>query len=172
MRNINTIVLHHSCTPQSWPMQKTIDVINEEHKKLHPVNSSIGLRISYHFLLFPDGSVKSTRPINEIGYHAGNFAVNVVSIGLCLIGNFENDKPTEKQTSALKRLLESLTKQYGISKSNIKLHKEVRLQPTACPGKNITHAYIDKLLEHKPSIRHRMLRRMRLLRLRKLRNNH
>lgn len=172
MRTINTIVIHHSCTPQDWSIKKTIDVINEEHKKLHAVANSINLHVSYHFLVFPDGTVKDTRPVNEIGFHAGNFPVNLVSIGVCLIGNFETDKPTEKQSKALKTLLGSLTKQYKIPLSNIKLHKEVRLSPTLCPGKHITHKYLDDLLAHKPSMKSKILRKLRLIRFRKLRNQH
>ena len=169
MRKIDTIVLHHSVTPQNWNITKTLSVIDKEHKKDHPHKNGAGYHISYHFCIFPSGEVIDTRPVNEVGFHAGNYPVNLVSIGVCLIGNFENDLPTEKQSSALKSLLKSLIAQYGIKPENIKLHKEVRLNPTACPGKNVTHEYIDSLLKQKPSMKTRLIRSARALRLR-LRN--
>lgn len=166
MRNITTIVVHHSVTPQNWSKDKTLSVIDKEHKNLHPIKNGIGYHIAYHMIIFADGNVKDTRPLNEVGYHAGNLPVNNVSVGVCLIGNFETDEPTPEQSDSLKRILKSLMVDYSIMRDNIKLHKEVRLKPTACPGKNITHAYIDSLLVHRPSIRQRLLRRARLLRLR------
>lgn len=168
MRNITTIVIHHSVTPQSWSKEKTLKVIDDEHHNpnIHSFKNGIGLYVAYHMLIFPDGNIKDTRPINEVGHHAGNLPVNNVSVGICLIGNFETDQPTPEQSDSLKRILKSLMADYGITRDNIKLHKEVRLKPTACPGKNITHAYIDSLLVHRPSLHQRLLRRARLLRLR------
>lgn len=169
MRTINTIALHHSVTPADWSVDKTVKAIEREHLKFKAQGqvTSVSYNIAYHTLIFPDGTVKQTRALSDIGFHAGNWPVNQVSIGVCLIGNYENDQPTAKMGSALKTLLESLINQYNIPKSNIKLHKEVRLLPTACPGKNINHAYIDSLLIHKPTMADRLARRLRILSLRK-----
>jgi N-acetyl-anhydromuramyl-L-alanine amidase AmpD len=168
MRQIKTLVIHHSTDPQDWAHEKTIKTIDKEHKKLHPTKNSIGYHIAYHFLIFKDGTIQGTRPVNEVGYHAGSLPVNLVSIGICLIGNFEKDKPSTEQTNTLRNLLKSLMGQYGLQREDIKLHKEVRLSPTACPGKNITHKYIDSLLEIKPGILSRMIKRIRMLKQREM----
>ncbi len=67
------------------------------------------------------------------GAHAGNAEYNKYGIGICLVGNFENDYPTNPQISSLSYLIHYLQKRCNIHKDNIIMHKTFR--QTACPGK-------------------------------------
>lgn len=146
MRKITTIVIHHSATSQAQTNQKTLQSIDREHSKLHKKVGKNGWHIAYHFIIMPDGIKIETRDLDEVGYHAGNFPVNLDSIGICLIGNFQHEKPTEKQERAFRNLLKLLIRRFP-SIEDIKLHKEVRIGYTPCPGAHITHDYIQGLLK-------------------------
>jgi len=61
---------------------------------------------------------------------------NEHTIGICLIGNFENTKPTEAQWDSLVKLIRFLQNRYDIDFDQIKGHRDIK--PTKCPGKNFT----------------------------------
>ena len=61
---------------------------------------------------------------------------NRVSIGICLVGNFEAvNNQTDNQFESLVGLINYLSKRYNIPKSNIIRHNQVVQKGTACPGK-------------------------------------
>jgi hypothetical protein len=62
---------------------------------------------------------------------------NESTIGICLIGNFNNTRPTSAQMAALNKLVKFLMKRYGITASKVYGHKEVPGHSTAtdCPGR-------------------------------------
>jgi N-acetyl-anhydromuramyl-L-alanine amidase AmpD len=62
---------------------------------------------------------------------------NQEGIGICLVGNFENTRPTPRQRQALKRLLASLQREYRISSRNIIGHNDVKTS-TLCPGRHFS----------------------------------
>lgn len=103
-------------------------------------------RAPYHRILGHDWDVAG-RPDNTIGYQSGSSTVtNNQSMGIALVGNFETDTPTDYQKKRLGETLKVLMKQYGVPRSRVFLHKEVRDNPTACPGAYITKQFIDILL--------------------------
>lgn len=55
-------------------------------------------------------------------------------IGICLVGNFEINRPTEAQYNSLKQLIEFLTHRYNIPHSKIIGHKDAD-SATLCPGR-------------------------------------
>ena len=65
------------------------------------------------------------------GSHALDY--NSVSIGICLSGNFEIEKPTDNQLKSLSELLQHLKQKYG----NVQVVGHRDLNATACPGKNL-----------------------------------
>ena len=95
--------------------------------------------ISYHFSIDNVGEVFQMNPINEVGWHAGNYWVNRSSIGIKFDGNMEQQDLTEAQIKAYKDLINYLTTQRpdlpNILGNSIRTHAQVRLAPTACPGK-------------------------------------
>lgn len=113
------VILHHSASP---------DVPAAEIHTWHLARGWAG--IGYHFVIRKNGSIERGRPLEAIGAHAGP-GVNGNSIGVCLSGNFMNERPTDQQITALVELLVWLNGYYK-SDLEVKLHREV--MATACPG--------------------------------------
>jgi len=61
---------------------------------------------------------------------------NEHTIGICLVGNFENHRPTEAQWQSLVKLVRFLLQRYHIPVDKIKCHRDIK--PTECPGKNFS----------------------------------
>ena len=96
--------------------------------------------IAYHYLIDADGQIYQGRP----DYLAGETETEYDPTGhllLCLLGNFEEQKPTDKQLDALVMLAAHLCLDYDIDPNRIEGHRD--LADTKCPGKNL-YEYIDK----------------------------
>ncbi len=88
--------------------------------------------IGYHYLVYPSGAVFKCNEDTEISYHNG--FCNAVSIGICLIGNFEVMEVPEAQWNAALELVNELKRLYPSIKS-CTAHREYK-GTTLCPGKN------------------------------------
>lgn len=125
----DTLVLHH--TDISGPDNQYDEVFSYHHRGAGG-KWPAGNGISYHYFIEKSGLVLQGRPEESIGYHAGNWIMNVRSIAICLAGNFTREQPTEKQVSSLTRLTTELQRKWGIPDVRILLHREIK--QTACPG--------------------------------------
>lgn len=118
----NSVVLHHTTYPQDFTKKQTINAITRDHGK-----SLYHIIIGHDFdLVMRDGK--------DVTWHAGNWPVNLTSVAIALNGDFTQDIPTQYQLEKLGSWIRHLLKEYNLRKDAIKLHKEVRLWPTACPG--------------------------------------
>lgn len=100
--------------------------------------------IGYHYVINKDGTIERGRLERYIGAHAGSSG-NSDSIGICLVGKFENYLPTNEQIDSLVWLIKELESRYG--DLAIIGHKDV--MATACPGKYFPWAVLIKRLEGK-----------------------
>jgi N-acetyl-anhydromuramyl-L-alanine amidase AmpD len=116
------IVIHHTASTA----KETVEQIHNFH-----INNNGWAGIGYHFYIRKDGTVYKGRDEKYAGAHCENY--NSVSLGICLEGNFEIEKPTDSQLKSLSELLQYLTKKYGYV--HIVGHND--LNATACPGKNL-----------------------------------
>lgn len=91
--------------------------------------------IGYHFLIDRNGRVWEGRAINWQGAHVKNW--NEGNIGICCLGNFDQQAPSAAQLAALERQLKVLMRTYGVPKSRVKTHQEWAGAATACPGKSL-----------------------------------
>lgn len=114
------IVIHHTATNG--------DVSAETVHSWHLAKGWAG--IGYHYLVRQDGTIERGRPENVIGAHAGPEG-NTDGIGIALAGNFEEEKPGEKQIESLVELVKDILKRYG--DLQIMGHRDV--MSTSCPGK-------------------------------------
>jgi hypothetical protein len=117
-----------------------VDSIDKVHRQQKDREGRPWLGIGYHFVIgngrpMGDGQVEPTFRWQKqlAGAHAGNRADNERGIGICLIGNFDETAPTEKQLSAAHALVKSLAERYAIAPERIVRHQDV--QATACPGR-------------------------------------
>jgi len=138
-RTINKAIIHHSVSSRDQTLAKSIKSFNANHKKrLHPNKNSLGLHISYHYVIAWDGSYQQTRWINEVGYHASNLKINKESIGICFTGNFDNEKPTEAQYKSAIKILSKYPK--------VSIHWHNEYATKSCPWRNLDLNRLKEML--------------------------
>ena len=139
MRTIDKIIIHHSYTPGYLDLAKTASSISRNHKeRLHQPRSKTGFYVAYHWLIGAKGGAVQTRLYDEIGYHASNWPVNQTSIGICLLGNFDSEKPTDLQLWKLRDIIKAIKSKYYIKE--VSGHR--KYSSKTCPGKYMT----DKMI--------------------------
>ncbi len=139
------VVLHHSATDEG--NANNFDRYHREEKKW-----SHGL--AYHFVIGNgNGSGNGEIEVGDRwkkqihGAHTANMDLNRISIGICLVGNFEEDnEPTDNQFKSLISLVTYFSKKYNIPNSHIVKHSQVIQKSTACPGKNFPYRQFIKEL--------------------------
>lgn len=122
MRPIRKIIVHHSASP---PV--SLEKIDEWHKE-RGFN-----QVGYHFVIQAGGLVRLGRRPDVRGAHCKGH--NSDSIGVCVVGSFEDGNPVPgSQWVALVSLVGDLIGQYSLSVRDVYGHKE--LGNTLCPGFN------------------------------------
>lgn len=136
VREWKYLVLHHTASETG-----DVESIHNAHLKNKDKNGNPWLGIGYHFVIgngqgMPDGEIAETfRWKQQLpGAHAGVGEYNQHGIGICLVGNFENKPPTSDQLTSVKRLVQTLTREYGIDGSHVIGHGDVKA--TECPGQH------------------------------------
>jgi len=127
------IVIHHSAT--SMGNARSMDRYHREQR--HMENG-----LAYHFVIgnghgMGDGEIvighRWTQQLN--GGHLASEALNARSLGICLVGNFDEQPPTRRQLESLNVLTGYLMNRCGISKSGVKTHQQINTVGTRCPGR-------------------------------------
>ncbi len=127
------IIIHHSATDEGNALSF--------HGYHHQRGFDRGL--GYHFVIDngtqdkPDGHIEvSPRWIKqEDGAHCKASDMNPKAIGICLVGNFNEEYVSEKQMESLIYLVNRLRKYYRIPTKNIIGHGQVAEATTECPGR-------------------------------------
>ncbi|XP_028130984.1 peptidoglycan-recognition protein SB1 [Diabrotica virgifera virgifera] len=123
------VVIHHSETPPCPVTEKCkqrVKNIQYDH-----INNRGWSDIGYNFLIGGDGNVYEGRGWGLQGSHCPNY--NSRSIGICLIGDFQNHLPSAGQLEALKNLIDCGVQNNKIS-SSYKLIGHRQGRQTKCPG--------------------------------------
>ena len=98
--------------------------------------------VGYHFVIgngtnSGDGQIEVTPrwPVQKWGAHAKTMdnRFNEYGIGICMVGNFDVERPTPAQMKSLTQLTAFLMQTYHISPQNVLGHRDTK--PTDCPGK-------------------------------------
>ena len=94
----------------------------------------------YHYLIWENLQLTQLLPDSAVGRHAGNFEVNLSSIGIAIEGNFlDNGEPSEEVKTALKALIVELLRRYPTIR-RVRSHQDARVHDargrptTKCPG--------------------------------------
>ncbi|XP_030748585.1 peptidoglycan-recognition protein 2-like [Sitophilus oryzae] len=135
------VLVHHSDTPQC---------INEVACKtrLHGIqNYHMDQKgwddIGYNFMIGGDGTIFEGRGWGLTGAHAVKY--NSLSIGICLLGNFQETNPSAAQLMALESLIECGVKEEKIH-GQYRLMGHRQVSATACPGNKLF-----RVLSHMPN---------------------
>ena len=117
-KNPVLIILHHSGSKVDTP------------QKIHKAHKRRGFSgIGYHYVVDKEGNIFIGRPLSAIGAHCKHN--NNYSVGICLIGDFRYEQPTEEQMESLRLLVIYVLRQYPSIK-RILNHRD--LMPTICPA--------------------------------------
>jgi N-acetyl-anhydromuramyl-L-alanine amidase AmpD len=128
-------VLHHSASPSGNYAQ-----IDKEHRKILGFDGC-----GYHFVIgngqgSEDGKIEvAQRWVNQKqGVHCRNAKshdMDEYGVGICLIGDMDQEPPTAKQVAAAQALIAYLGGRYRIKNDHVTTHAHVASTPTVCPGK-------------------------------------
>jgi len=98
--------------------------------------------IGYHFIIDRDGRIWEGRSLQFQGAHVRNH--NEGNIGIMCLGNFEQQKPTDKQLAALSLHVRAMMAKYKIrakprrqGDSGVYTHQEWSGAKTLCPGRHL-----------------------------------
>ncbi len=156
-RLVAKFVIHHTAENLEREQNRTPAELMRAIYSYHTLTRGWG-DIGYNFVIDRAGNVYEGRAGYErnqripVGAHVSYR--NIGTVGIALMGNFQEEKPTEAQLNVLALLIADLSEQIGsdpLGESefwgkitpNILGHRDlaVRGHGTACPGKNM----IDKL---------------------------
>ena len=130
MRTITEIILH--CTATRPDANCTVESIRRYHR-------SLGWHdIGYHYVIYPDGSVHSGRPVEEGGAHCPGH--NAQSIGIVYADGHPADTRTEAQCLALLQLVQDLMEEHPITS----IHGHNEYANRACPCFNVPQWLIEE----------------------------
>ncbi len=136
------ITVHHTAMPAAHLARGGQAASAAELRSIQQIHqtSRRWADIGYHYLIDPAGRVFEGRSMQWQGAHAGrdqstgrNF--NPRNIGICLLGNFEIERPTAAAIAALEALIEDLQRRHRIPRNELWGHEHFK--STECPGRNL-----------------------------------
>jgi N-acetylmuramoyl-L-alanine amidase len=140
------IIIHHSATEKG-----NAAIFDKDHRENHGWDG-----IGYDFVIgngtdSGNGQVEVTfrwrRQITGAHCKTPENWANEDGIGICLVGNFNNSRPTERQMQSLVSLTRFLKNRYGISNSRIYGHGTTPgAHVTDCPGAMFPMARFKSML--------------------------
>ena len=91
--------------------------------------------IGYHFVVHKNGKIERGRPLDAVGAHCWHH--NATSIGINLVGNFEQAETTTRQLDAAMRLIAELSYRYKLKPGAGTVFGHRDFNSTLCPGKHL-----------------------------------
>lgn len=133
---IRQIIVHHSATASG-----SSDSFASYH-----VDQRGWPGIGYHYVIDDTGFIDQTNDLETISYHCSG--QNTASIGICLIGNFDNTVPSFAQKEALITLIMEIHEILGREKL-MKIRGHNAYSAKSCPGKQFSLAEITTELKRR-----------------------
>jgi hypothetical protein len=151
INNWKYIIVHHSGTAAG-----SAEIFDKFHREQRHFANGLG----YHFVIgngtdSGDGQVEvGGRWTGQLpGAHTKGGEWNKEGIGVCLVGDFMQQHPTERQMASLLRLLNFLQARCQIPSRMVFGHREV-VEPgyTKCPGDNLSMPQLRAGLPAQPPV--------------------
>jgi hypothetical protein len=130
----NTVVIHHSASLLA--SNETMADIQDSHMDVNGWAD-----IAYHFGIDKDGLIYEARDIGSRGASVAGF--NTGTIGIVIMGNFEQENPLPVQMVSLQALVNGLASSYSLT--HLAGHSEFNPE-SVCPG-NYMKLYLDELAQ-------------------------
>lgn len=156
IKDIKFVTIHHSAVQPGSSSIKILKSRAATYDRFHSqrpwaiyTNGVYGFKyISYHYLVARDGSVLKVQDIKYMRWHANDYykgkeSHNQWGIAICLDGNFQNEKPTQKALNAVAKIIYDLEVRY--KKSYIVRGHRHTYSKTACPGVNMGNYRIGNI---------------------------
>lgn len=145
------ITIHHSAAETPLRGTQSFGGAKEALRKIQSahMNQNGWGDVGYHFFIDPAGRVYEGRSMAFQGAHAGSrdgHNHNPGNIGICLLGNFDLDRPTAPALQSLEKLVGDLQNQYRLPVGAVSAHLDYKT--TQCPGKNLL-PYVRQLARQK-----------------------
>ena len=121
-----TVVVHHSVLYEADDLS-TVREIQSRH-----MTERGWADIGYHYLVGKDGTIYAGRDLAVRGTHVEHF--NTGSVGVVLLGNFEEDFPTVIQLESTRRLINWLAA--SLELTHLAGHNDFN-DTTKCPGTHL-----------------------------------
>ena len=144
------IVVHNSGTRQG-----NAKIFDYYHRYVRKMPNGL----AYQFVIgngtsSGDGQIEvGSRWIRQIqGGHAHSDYLNNISLGICLVGDFNRDLPTKAQLEALNELIPYLRRRVGKVENHVaivKAHREINPPqwPTDCPGDRFPYTWLHRTFD-------------------------
>jgi hypothetical protein len=138
------IVIHHSGVDTG-----TVEGMDRYHREVRHMENGL----AYDFVIgngsgMGDGEIAVSRRWTQQldGGHLASEAQNKIALGICLVGNFDEHRPTPKEMDSLRALVEALMIRCHLTPSAIKTHQQINIIHTRCPGTNFpAKSFIESL---------------------------
>jgi hypothetical protein len=139
------IIVHNSGTRQG-----NARIFDYYHRHVRKMPNGL----AYHFVI-GNGTSSGNGQI-EIGNrwerqlnggHVHSDYLNYISIGICLVGDFNRDLPTKAEYEALDELIRYLRRRVGKVDgrySTVRGHREINPRPTDCPGNRFPLTWLHR----------------------------
>jgi hypothetical protein len=137
MSPIRHITVHHDgMDPFFETDQSSVSAHLEGIRQLHQ-RKGWG-DIGYHFAVDRAGRIWECRSMGWQGAHVKDH--NPGNIGIVVLGNFEQQAPSDAQLAGVRQHVTMLMRVYNVPKSRVHTHQEWQGAKTACPGANLQHS--------------------------------
>ncbi len=121
-----TVIIHHSATYE-FDDVNTMRVVQDLH-----LDDRRWADIGYHFCVGKTGTIFEGRMLKARGTHTAGY--NTGSVGVCLLGNFEEESPTQEQLTAAFAVVNWLALRLDLT--HLAGHRDFNAI-TVCPGANL-----------------------------------
>jgi len=138
-RGIREVVVHHTWSPTAaqYKGKPTWEAIRKYHMGERGWSD-----IGYHYGVAPDGTVWKLRPVTRSGAHV--LSRNQHTVGVVLLGNFDEEDPARYGLSRMVELVRMLVERFKLTPAGIRFHRE--FQNKTCPGTRLDLAAFRKMV--------------------------